>query len=93
MTSMPARRPKNGVSAQALPDRHRREMCGLVAPQLDRITVDPTRIRDRGVTVATIMGRCADGMSEAEILRDHPDPERDDLRQALRLAAWLARAG
>ena len=74
-------------------------MCGLVAPQRDRITVDPTRmggrpcIRDLGVTVATIMGRLADGMSEAEILRDYPDLERDDIRQALRLAARLARAG
>jgi uncharacterized protein (DUF433 family) len=29
----------------------------------------------------------ADGMSEDEILAEHPDLERDDIREALRFAA------
>ena len=80
-----------------MPTCNRWEKLVLVAPQLDRITVDPARmggrpcIRDLRVTVATIVGLLADGMTEAEILRDYPYLERDDIRQALSYAAWLAR--
>ena len=64
---------------------------------LDRITVEPDKmggrpcIRGLRVTVATVVGLLADGVSEAEILADYPYLEPDDIRQSLRYAAWLAR--
>ena len=58
-----------------------------------RITVDPNKmggvpcIRDLRIPVATVVGMVADGMAEAEILRDYPDLVVDDIREALRYAA------
>jgi uncharacterized protein (DUF433 family) len=62
-----------------------------------RITVDPSQmdgvpcIRGLRIPVATVVGMVADGMTEAEILRAHPDLEPDDLREALRYAAEAVR--
>ena len=69
----------------------------MIAPELDRITVESGKmggrpcIRGLRVSVATIVGLLAAGMSEAEILADYPYLEREDIRQALAYAAWLAR--
>ena len=58
-----------------------------------RITVDPRQmdgvpcIRSLRITVATVVGMLADGVSEGEILGAYPDLEPDDLREALRYAA------
>ena len=58
-----------------------------------RITVDPGRmggapcIRGLRIPVATVVGMVAEGMSEDEILRVHPDLEQEDIREALRYAA------
>ncbi|MEO8604480.1 MAG: DUF433 domain-containing protein [bacterium] len=58
-----------------------------------RITVDANELggvpclRGSRLPVATVVSMFADGMSEAEILRDHPELERDDVREALRYAA------
>ena len=58
-----------------------------------RITIDPKQmngvpcIRRLRIPVATVVGMVADGMAEDEILRSHPDLERDDIREALRYAA------
>jgi uncharacterized protein (DUF433 family) len=38
-----------------------------------------------------IVGLLAEGASEDAILADYPYLEREDLRQALSYAAWLAR--
>lgn len=65
-------------------------------PSLDRITFDPNImggracIRSLRVTVALVLNLVANGMSTAEIIEAYPYLEEDDIRQALRYAAWLA---
>lgn len=44
-------------------------------------------IRGLRVPVATVVGMVAEGMTEEEILKDFPDLEREDIRDALRYAA------
>ena len=62
----------------------------------DRITFDPqimggkACIRGMRVTVSHIVNLVANGMTVPEILEDHPDLEAEDVRQALRYAAFLA---
>jgi uncharacterized protein (DUF433 family) len=57
-----------------------------------RITVDPSQmggvpcIRGLRIPVATVVSMIAEGMSEAEILRDYPDLEQQDIREALLFA-------
>ena len=63
-------------------------------PPFDRITFDPNVmggkacIRGMRVTVGTIVGLVASGRTFAEILKAYPYLEEEDLRQALRFAAW-----
>jgi len=58
-----------------------------------RITVEPNKmggmpcIRGLRIPVATVVEMIADGMSEEEILKAHPDLELEDIRQALSYAA------
>lgn len=60
---------------------------------LDRITVDPNRmrglpcIRDTRVTVSAVLGQLATGSSVEEVLADYPYLERDDVLAALEYAA------
>lgn len=62
-------------------------------PQLTRITRDPRRmggkpcIRGMRVTVGAIVGLVAAGHSTAEILRDYPYLEAEDVAEALLYAA------
>lgn len=62
----------------------------------DRITVDPNImggracIRGKRVTVALILNLFANGMSAEQIVEAYPYLELEDIRQALRYAAWLA---
>lgn len=44
-------------------------------------------IRDLRFPVATVVGMVADGMTDEEILAEHPDLEAEDIREALRYAA------
>jgi uncharacterized protein (DUF433 family) len=59
----------------------------------ERITVEPEKmggvpcIRGLRIPVATIVGLLAEGATESEILREYPDLEPEDLREALRYAA------
>jgi uncharacterized protein (DUF433 family) len=59
----------------------------------DRITIEPGKrsgkpcIRGMRITVGDVLGYLASGMTEAEILADFPDLERDDIRAALAFAA------
>ena len=59
----------------------------------DRITLEPEKrggkpcIRGLRITVYDILEYLASGMTEAEILADFPDLERDDIRAALAVAA------
>ncbi len=64
--------------------------------ELDRITVDPDVlggkpcIRGLRLPVALILNLLANGMAPEEILEAYPYLEPEDIRQALRYAAWLA---
>jgi len=62
----------------------------------DRITFDSNVmggracIRGMRVTVSLILNLIANGMSVEEIVEAYPYLEPDDVREALRYAAWLA---
>ena len=58
-----------------------------------RITVDSERmgglpcVRDLRFPVASVVAMVADGMTNAEILAEHPDLEVEDITECLRFAA------
>lgn len=62
----------------------------------DRITFDPAImggracIRGMRITVSLVVNLVANGMSTAEIIREYPDLEADDIREALEYASALA---
>lgn len=62
----------------------------------DRITFDPhimggrACIRGTRLTVALVLNLVANGMTSEEIIQEYPDLQPDDIREALRYAAWLA---
>ncbi len=62
----------------------------------DRITHDPeimggrACIRGMRITVSLVVNLVANGMSTDEIVREYPDLEPDDVRQALSYASALA---
>lgn len=61
----------------------------------DRITFDPAImggracIRGMRITVSLVVNLVANGMTTDEILREYPDLEADDVRQALSYASAL----
>ena len=61
-----------------------------------RITHDPdilggkACIRGMRISVSLIVNLVANGMTVEEIIREYPDLEPEDIRQALRYAAWTA---
>jgi uncharacterized protein (DUF433 family) len=63
----------------------------------DRITFDPqimggrACIRGMRITVSLVVNLVANGMTAEEILKEYPDLEPEDIRQALQYAASLAR--
>jgi uncharacterized protein (DUF433 family) len=62
----------------------------------DRITFDSqilggrASIRGMRIPVSVIVGQLAHGSTWEEVLADYPDLEREDIKQALEYAAWLA---
>lgn len=62
---------------------------------LDRITFNPNMmggracIRGMRITVSQVVNLVANSMTIAEIIRDYPYLEEEDIRQALRYAAQL----
>jgi len=62
----------------------------------DRVTFDPMLmggracIRGMRVTVSLVVNLVANGMSTADILREYPELEAEDVRQALQYASALA---
>jgi uncharacterized protein (DUF433 family) len=72
-----------------------REEVRLV--RFTRITVDPRLmggvpcIRGLRMPVATVVGMVADGMTVAEILKEHPTLEAEDIAEALQYAAEAVR--
>lgn len=65
--------------------------------RLDRITQQPgvmwgkACIRGMRVTVGMIVNQIGSGQSIDDVLVDFPYLEREDILQALRYAAWLAK--
>ncbi|OGO75106.1 MAG: hypothetical protein A3K45_08535 [Chloroflexi bacterium RIFOXYC12_FULL_59_14] len=64
--------------------------------QFNRITFDPNLmggracIRGLRITVSLILNLVSNGMTAAEIVRDYPYLEEEDVRQSLQYASWLA---
>ena len=62
----------------------------------DRITFDPAVmggracIRGMRITVSLVVNLVANGMSTGDIVREYPELEADDIRQALQYASALA---
>ena len=62
----------------------------------DRITFDPTVmggracIRGMRMTVSLVVNLVANGMSTEDIVREYPELEAEDIRQALQYASALA---
>lgn len=63
--------------------------------ELDRITVDPQvclgqpTIRGGRITVSVIVKMMAEGATIPDVLTAYPELEKDDVRQAMRYAAWV----
>lgn len=62
----------------------------------DRITFDPAVVGGRAcirgmrMTVALVVNLVANGMSTADIMREYPELDAEDIRQALQYASALA---
>jgi len=62
----------------------------------DRITFDMNVmggracIRGMRITVSILVGQIANGAAAEEILKDYPELEPEDIKQALEYTAWLA---
>jgi uncharacterized protein (DUF433 family) len=78
-------------------ERDTQQTGGGGATGFDRISHDPRImggkpiIRGMRVTVAMILGELGAGATIDEILDDFPYLEREDILQAIRYGAWLAR--
>lgn len=80
------------------PDAFKRPIIYAMVSQptnpFPRVTFDPAImggkpcIRGMRVTVGTVVGLVASGRSFEQILEAYPYLEQDDLREALRYAAW-----
>ena len=63
---------------------------------LDRIRVDPgvcegrPTIRGLRITVEFVLKLLGDGYTAADIVREYPDLQEEDVYQAARYGAWLA---
>ena len=63
--------------------------------KLDRITVDPNVclgqpvIRGTRITVSVILKMLASGKSIQDVLEAYPELEEEDIRQAIKYAAWV----
>ncbi|MBE0411064.1 MAG: DUF433 domain-containing protein [Anaerolineales bacterium] len=63
--------------------------------QIDRITIEPNiclgqpRIRGTRITVSVILKMLAGGKPVEYILEAYPELEEEDVRQAMKFAAWV----
>ena len=63
--------------------------------KLDRITVNPNvclgqpTIRGMRITVSVILKMLASGKSIQEVLEAYPELEAEDVKQAIKYAAWI----
>ena len=62
---------------------------------LDRITINPNvclgqpTIRGMRITVSVILKMLAGGNSVQQVIDAYPELEADDIRQAMKYAAWI----
>ena len=62
-----------------------------------RITFAPDRmgglpcVRDLRFPVASVVAMIADGMTDAQIISEHPDLDLDDITECLAFASWAGR--
>lgn len=65
--------------------------------KFSRITIESDKmggvpcIRGLRIPVATVIGLVANGLNDEEIVRDYPDLEKEDIREALMFAAEAVR--
>ncbi len=63
--------------------------------KLDRITIDPNvclgqpTLRGMRITVTVVLKMLGGGKSVEEVLRAYPELDAEDVRQAMRYAAWV----
>jgi uncharacterized protein (DUF433 family) len=63
---------------------------------LDRITINPAvcggqpTVRGLRIPVSLIVRHVANGQSAEDVVREYPELEPEDVRQALLFAAWAA---
>ena len=68
----------------------------LTVIDFNRITFNPrvmggrACIRGMRLTASLIVNLVADGMTPAEIIKEYPELEPEDIQQAVAYAAWLA---
>ena len=74
-----------------------RDLLLVTEIMFDRITFDPqimggrACVRGMRITISLIVNLVANGMTTSDILKEYPDLEPEDVRQALQYAAFLAR--
>jgi uncharacterized protein (DUF433 family) len=63
--------------------------------KLDRITIDPNvclgqpTLRGMRITVSVVLKMLAAGKTVEDVLEAYPELEAEDIRQAMRYAAWV----
>jgi uncharacterized protein (DUF433 family) len=68
---------------------------GRTVEKLDRITMDPNvclgqpTLRGLRITVSVVLKMLAAGKSVQDVLAAYPELEAEDVRQAMRYAAWV----
>jgi uncharacterized protein (DUF433 family) len=66
-----------------------------IMEKLDRITIDPNiclgqpTLRGMRITVSVVLKILAGGKSVEDVLKAYPELEAEDVRQAMRYAAWV----
>ena len=68
------------------------EKSGIAQSSLYKIMHGKRCIRGMRITVDLVLNLLGNGMSEAEIIREYPDLESEDIRQCLLFAAGKKRA-
>ncbi|MEW6215705.1 MAG: DUF433 domain-containing protein [Nitrospirota bacterium] len=69
----------------------------MVMREFKRITFNPeimggqACIRGMRIPVSLIVNLVANGLTANEIIKEYPDLEPDDIREALQYASWLAK--
>ena len=66
-----------------------------IMEKIDRITIDPNvclgqpTLRGMRITVTVVLKMLAGGKSMEDVLTAYPELEAEDVRQAMRYAAWV----